>query len=265
MRCNFASVWLSDAYKTEPSIEFTTQEVYRPVSVLPIVAKIMEKIVHRQLYSYLQEHSILNTAQSGFRPQHTTQNVLMSSVDDWRKALDDDKLVGSVMVDLSKAFDSVSHSILWQKLESYGVRAGELQWFRDYLNERRQRVSMGKVMSAWSDIRRGVPQGSILGPLLFMIFNDLPDAVEVSRVKQYADDTTIYHTSDSPEGLVEGLSKDLAGVDSWIQKNRLQFNVMKTQMLLLSRKRRTAELEDVEVALRGEVIPRSKRVKYLGV
>ena len=97
---------------------------------------------------------------------------ISNSVDDWRQALDKDKLVGAVMIDSSKAFDLVNHSILCAKLESYGVRGKELQWFQGYLSGRRQRVSMGSVTSEWSVIKRGVPQGSILGPLLYhLCFN----------------------------------------------------------------------------------------------
>ena len=118
---------------------------FRPVSVLSVVAKVLERIVHRQLYTYLQKHSVLVEAQSGFRPQHTTQDVLVSTVDNWRKALDDDKLVGSIMVDLSKAFDTVSHPILHRKLSRYGLKGGELKWFDDYLEGRKQKVWDGSV------------------------------------------------------------------------------------------------------------------------
>jgi len=118
---------------------------FRPISVLTVVAKVLEKIVHRQLYTYLQMHSILHDAQSGFRPQHSTQDVLVSTIDDWRQALDKDKIVGSIMLDLSKAFDTVSHSILCRKLERYGVRGGELKWFNGYLHGRKQKVCIGEV------------------------------------------------------------------------------------------------------------------------
>ena len=101
--------------------------------MLSVVAKVLEWIVHCQLHTYLQKHSVLVEAQLGYRPQHITQDVLVSTVDDWRKALDDDKLVGSIMVDLSKDFDTVSHPILHRKLARYGSKGGELKWFDNTL------------------------------------------------------------------------------------------------------------------------------------
>ena len=202
----------------------------------------------------------------GFRPGHTTQDVLVSMIDEWRKALDEDKLVGSVMLDLSKAFDLVDHSILLQKLRRYGVRGDELKWFKGYLDGRRQRVCVGEEKSAWSDVKRGVPQGSILGPLLFILYaNDLPQEVQHCEVKQYADDTTLSHVSSDAVDLESGLVADLESVVRWVDANKLRLNVNKTQMLLMSRKRREQELEQVGVRVGDQEIGRSRKVKCLGV
>ena len=185
-------------------------ENYRPVSVLPVVVKVFEKLVHHQVYSYLQENNILHPMQFGFRPGHTTQDVLVSMVDEWRKALDEDKLVGSIMLDLSKAFDSVDHMILLRKLEHYGVRGEERKWFEGYLDGRRQRVLVGNAKSCWNDVRRGVPQGSILGPLLFILYvNDLPNNIQYCRVRQYADDTTLSCMCSDVSDLEKGLTDDV--------------------------------------------------------
>ena len=239
---------------------------YRPVSVLPVVVKVFEKIVHRQLYNYLQENNVLSPLQFGFSPGHTTQDVVVSMVDEWRKALDEDKLVGSVMLDLSKAFDSVDHGIVLRKLDRYGVRGDELMWFRGYLDGRRQRVCVGEAKSNWCDVLKGVPQGSILGPLLFILYaNDLPQAVQQCRVKQYADDTTLSHVSRDVADLENGLTNDLESVVRWVDTNKLRLNVKKTQLLLMSRKRREHELEQVQVRIGGQEIARSKMVKCLGV
>ena len=192
-----------------------TADKFRPISVLPVVAKMFERIVHHHVSAYLQEHSLLHESQSGFRPHHSTQDVLVSTVEDWRQEVDRDKLVGTIMVDLSKAFDIVDHSILLQKLEGYGIRGNALKLFANYLDGRKQRVVIGSAMSEWSNIRRGVPQGSILGPLLFTIYvNDLPLAVKRCTVKQYADDTALYCSSNSPASLEQDLTSDIAAVSN---------------------------------------------------
>ena len=144
----------------------------------------------------------------------------MNLVDEWREALDNDMLVRSVFLDFSKAFETVDHPILFQKLTLYGVGGEELKWFEGYLEGRRQRVCVGDAKPEWADIRRGVLQGSILGPLLFILYaNDL--TLHQSKVIQYADDTTMSLVSNDISGLKEGLVNDLEGVARWVETNKI--------------------------------------------
>ena len=136
------------------------------------------------------------------------------------------------MVDLSKAFDTINHNLLLEKLHSYGISGDELRWFSSYLSERKQRVVMNGVCAGWSDVRTGVPQGSILGPLLFIVFvNDLPSVVSHSEVCLYADDTTVYVADEDPAVVRDKLTEDLNAVADWIDRNGLRMNVSKTNFI----------------------------------
>lgn len=148
------------------------------------------------------------------------------------------------MVDLSKAFDMVQHDILLKNLVKYGVQGDELLWLSSYLSERCQRVCLGQEKSDWAEIRRGVPQGSILGSLLFTVYvNDLPAVTNQTSVRQYADDTTLYHAADTADELGAVLDGDLNRLADWMSDNGLLQNENKTQLLLLSIKGRANELE----------------------
>jgi len=140
-------------------------------------------------------------------------------------------------LNFSKVFEMADHSILLQKLSWYGVSGGELKWFEGYLEGRRQRVCVGDATSEWTAISRGVPQGSILDPLLFILYaNDLTQAAHQSKVKQYADDITMSLVSSDAIWLEKGLVDDLEGVTRWVEANKLQLNVKKAKLMLLSRK-----------------------------
>ena len=168
---------------------------YRPISILPTLSKIIEKWIEKNLMLYLDKYTLLHKNQSGFRKNHSTESALILMTDTWLKAINEGKLVGSAMIDFRKAFDLVDHQLLLKKLRIYKFSESTLLWFNSYLNNRTQQVVINNLNSTSGDVVCGVPQGSILGPILFLLFiNDLPLSLQnlPVSVDLYADDKTLY-------------------------------------------------------------------------
>ena len=163
---------------------------YRPISILPVLSKILEKAVNSQLQQYLKTFDILSPTQSGFRQHHSTESAVIYFTDEIRRHADAGRLTGALFVDLKKAFDTVPHKELISKLERFGFVDNSIAWFTNYLSNRSQVVSLGSNLSVPMPVENGVPQGSILGPVLFTLYiNDLPSCINFSNVIMYADDT----------------------------------------------------------------------------
>ena len=185
---------VSPVYKTGEESDVSN---YRPISVLTCFSKILERIMYNRLYEYLTKNDILYTKQFGFRSNHSTDHAVVSLVNDITNAINSDLYTIGVFIDLLKAFDTdtVDHDILLSKLEHYGIKDTALLWFKDYLNNRQQCVKLGTVMTSLKSITCGVPQGSILGPLLFLIYvNDLPNVSDILNLILFADDTNIFYS-----------------------------------------------------------------------
>ena len=207
---------------------------YRPISVLLFISRLFEKLLYDQFYDYLNTNKLIYRRQSGFRSLHSVVTCLMKNTNDWYPNIDKGEYTGLIFIDLKKAFDTVDHNILLQKLAKYGVNGLEHDWFASYLNNRKQFCKVNGVSSSISDINCGVPQGSCLGPLLFLIYiNDLPFSLEKAHVSMYADDTTISHSSMSFADLQHDLNCDLSNLQDWLHGNKLSLNVVKTQSLIV--------------------------------
>ena len=199
---------------------------YRPISLLPICGKILEKIIFNQLYNYLNTNNLITKNQSGFRPGDSTTNQLLYLIDEIHQAFDctESFEVRSVFLDISKAFDKVWHEGLIFKLEQNGISGHLLKLLQNYLDNRKQRVALNGSVSELSTIESGVPQGSILGPLLFLIYiNDLEKNIK-SNIKFFADDTMLFSVVQDPYLSANDLNHDLDVISKWAHQWKLEFN-----------------------------------------
>lgn len=250
--------------------EKTDKSNYRPISVLPVISRLFEKLVSDQLSQYMETNGLFSNNQSGFLRLRSTVTCLLKNTNDWYNGLDLGKLVGLVYVDLKKAFDTVDHVILIDKLAHYGLENRELSWFKSYLNNRKQFCRVNGVASDIGDIEVGVPQGSCLGPLLFLIYiNDLPEAIHDSTVSMYADDTSLCYQGYDMTRLNEVINNDLGRLDTWLQGNKLSLNVAKTHSMLISTKKKheilKARNEELDLKIRDNSLDVVQKTKYLGV
>ena len=246
----------------------TKTDNYRPISILPVLSKILERAVQRQLLYYLEECKLLSPYQFGYRKKRSTELATTLFIDNIRKEVDMASMVGAVFIDLSKAFDTLGHSTLLSKLKSYGIRNESLDWFENYFFERHQVVSFDNKISDKYPVFCGVPQGSILGPILFLIFfNDFKDTLLFSDVVQFADDTVIYVAGKNVDEIERKLNLDLINVSSFFMKNELVINLKKgeTEAMLFGTCKKLSKTSNfLKLFYDNTQITYTKTYKYLG-
>jgi hypothetical protein len=238
---------------------------YRPVSILSIISKIMERVVFDQFEAFLKEKSLIYKFQSGFRSSFSTDTCLIHLTDHIRKECDKGNYTGMVMLDLQKAFDTVDHGILLTKLRAMGVQSNSVKWFQSYLSNRSQFVEIGGIQSGSNQINCGVPQGSILGPLLFLAYvNDMSAAVNC-KLLLYADDSALMVSNKDIGFIQSSLSQELESVSKWLIDNKLSLHLGKTESILFGTKRKLKQTSKLDIRCNGSKILSKSSVKYLGV
>ena len=238
---------------------------YRPISILNILSKVVERIAYNQLTDYLETNNLLNGNQFGFRRKRSTRDAVTKLTDHIRTNMDDSKVTGALFMDLRKAFDTVNHSCLLSKLPYYGICGKEISWFSSYLFHRSQVVTIDGVTSNSEFVTHGVPQGSILGPLLFVILiNDLPLQSQNCKVLMYADDTVIYFSSKSIQEIEKCVNEDAERIHRWMTENCLILNPKKgkTEFVLFASRVRN---ETATIIVDNHVINQPDKYEYLGV
>ena len=241
---------------------------YRPISLLPICSKIFEKLVFNHLYNFLTTNNLITKNQSGFRPGDSTTNQLIDLIDTIHQSFDSSPTleVRAVFMDISKAFDKVWHKGLLFKLKQNGISGTLLKLLGNYLNNRKQRVVLNGTLSDYKDIASGVPQGSVLGPLLFLIYiNDLEKNIK-SKIRFFADDTMLYSIVKDPVTTANNLNDDLETIRRWAHQWKMEFNPDPTKQateLLFSTKNKPPY--HPPLVFNGHVVNRVNEQKHLGL
>ena len=238
---------------------------YRPISVITHVAKIAEKVVQKQLLHYLLSNDLIVADQSAYRPQHNTQTALHRVVDSWIDNVCDGLLTGVCFLDIRKCFDTINHELLKEKLSYYGVTGAEYGWFSDYLNNRCQVVFHNQELSNKNDVTIGVPQGSVLGPTLFMLFiNDISQSSNVGVCNLYADDTIVYCQGNSVNEVQEKLQVCVSQLNGWYKNNKLSVNTSKSEVMVITSKRKIIA-DDLDNEIDGVILNYVECANYLGM
>jgi exonuclease III len=238
---------------------------FRPISVLSTFSKVFERIVYNRLISFINKNSILAESQFGFRENRSTELATSYVVNKLLKAIDDKTFSVGIFLDLSKAFDTVNHDILISKLEHYGVRGIALAWFKSYLSNRKQFVLFKSTLSKEQYISCGVPQGSVLGPLLFIIYiNDICNTSDTISFSLFADDTSLVYSHSNVDTAVSHLNFELLKISTWLLANKLCINVLKSNYIIFC-PRQQKYTQTVPLILNGVNLQKVKSTKFLGI
>ena len=239
---------------------------YRPISLLPTISKIFERILYNQLYDYFNSNNLLAEEQYGFRTNHSTEYAAVKLVDNVSKEMELGNTPTALYIDLSKAFDTLSFDILLYKLNHYGIKDNAFKLLKNYLTNRRQYVVYNSQNSETLDISTGVPQGSILGPLFFSIcINDLITVSNKLKFIMYADDTTIYFNLEDfdPYNLERDINNELEKITLWLKLNKLSLNVQKTKLMIFHKRQK--QINELNISINGTDIERVESFNFLGL
>ena len=201
---------------------------YRPISLLSIFNKLLEKLICCRLLDFLEKEKIFYDKQFGFRTKHSTDHAVLSIIDKIQRAIDDRDFSCGIFLDLSKAFDTVDHTILIKKLECYGIRGNAKNWFTSYLSNRQKTVTVNKITSNPTTISCGIPQGSVLGPVLFLLYiNDFNQSSDLFDFHLFADDANLFYRHKSLSILESDINNELVNINTWLCANKLSLNIKK--------------------------------------
>lgn len=263
----FPDIWkLAKVSPIFKATDLTNKNNFRPISVLCILSKILERHVHDSLYVYMKPH--LYIGQSGFREGHSCETALARLVDMWTTNMSKGLLTGVVFLDLRKAFDLVDHEVLLEKLKLYQFDDVALSWFRSYITGRTQKVFFKGKESQTLPVKSGVPQGSILGPLLFLIhMNDLQLHTGSSHLDMFADDSTVHASGNTVSSLRDSLNNSMVGIKSWCNNNKMAINNGKTKSMLVTTRQKCKRLpsQNLNINLDEENLDQVECDKILGV
>ena len=236
---------------------------YRPVALLPQFSKILEKLFNNRLEKFLNKNQILSNTQYGFRENMSTSLALMELIEDITQSLDERKHTIGVFIDLKKAFDTIDHKILLKKLYYYGLRGKSNEWIKSYLESRKQYVKLQNCESDCMNVVCGVPQGSILGPKLFILYiNDMCNVSNLLKFILFADDTNIFCSGKDLQKLSNLITQELYKLTDWFAANKLSLNVSKTNFMIFSNAKK---VEELQVKINNTAITRVNATKFLGV
>ena len=269
--CSFSTGLVPDQFKVARVVPIHKKgssylvSNYRPISLLSIFNKLIEKLMYNRIISYLEKFSILHNNQFGFRSKHSTTHALLLLTDRIQRSIDNGTYSCGIFLDLCKAFDTVDHKILLAKLEYYGIRGAPNDWFVSYLSNRRQFVSLSGTNSDYQPVTCGVPQGSVLGPLLFLLYiNDMPKCSNILEFHLFADDTNLFLNNPSILNLETNLNVELEKVSQWLYANKLSLNIEKTSFVVFhSPQRRIAH--KLNLSISNKSVKSDNQVKYLGL
>ena len=268
----FPERWKKALVKPLPKITNPTVDSdYRPISLLSTFSKVLEKISAKQMIEYLKRTGYLDNLQSAYKPSHSTITALLSVTDDIYEALEDTELTFLILLDYSKAFDCANHRLILAKLQSAGFKNDSLSWITSYLTGRSQKVVTGSAESDWADAINGVPQGSVLGPLLFTVLvSDIGNAIKRGRYHLYADDTQLYYTCkvEDANTTIAKINEDLTNISNYSKRNCLKLNAGKSKYIIVGSRPNLKKLQALpldNIKLGSDIIEREYAVKNLGI